>query len=170
MSMICRRLYKVRHGKITMNDGRSYQVPCLQDSVLVVESYSELLLLCEMNGKALEESEGAELSPCSCVNGCLIRKDKIGQSSCPLADRRYVMADDDLAVTPPHDNDLEFGKIVQEERKRLGLSMYRLAQLSGVCSTTIRNIEAGIRSTERTKAFVRDALNDCAQGRFACNG
>ena len=75
-----------------------------------------------------------------------------------------------LPAPPPHDNDLEFGKIVQEERKRLGLSMYRLAQLSGVCSTTIRNIEAGIRSTERTKAFVRDALNDCAQGRLACNG
>ena len=122
------------------------------------------------DGKALEESEGVELSPCSCVNGCLIRKDKTGQASCPLADRRYVMADDDLAVTPPHDNDLEFGKIVQEERKRLGLSMYRLAQLSGVCSTTIRNIEAGIRITERTKAFVRFALNDCAQGRLACNG
>lgn len=167
--MIAKRLYKVRHGKITMNDGRSYQVPCLQDSVLVVESYSELLLLCEMNGKALEESEGVELSPCSCVNGCLVRKDKVGQASCPLADRRYVMADDDLVVTPPQ-NDMEFGQLVQEERARLGLSRYRLALLSGVSSTTIRKIEAGIRSTERTKAFVRDALNDCAQGRFACNG
>lgn len=158
--MLSKRSYKVRHGKITLRDGRSFSVPCLYDEVLVVEGSEELLLICEQDGKPIKST----LNKQACINGCLIQKDELCSTTCPLADRRYCVnaeAEKDLEFSTKASINRKLGKQIITHRCALGMSRARLSELSSVASSTITHVEKNTRPvSDATRQLLKNALQE----------
>lgn len=55
---------------------------------------------------------------------------------------------------------MDFSQWIQEEMKRLDLTNYRLAKISGVHQTTISNILNGKKPQIETERKIRDAISE----------
>lgn len=78
---------KVKHGKVTLPNGKKFSVPCPYSNVNIFELGSSVLVICEQNHHDVEI--GGELIPAEHVHiqGCMLPIDERKHLVCPLAFR-----------------------------------------------------------------------------------